>query len=75
MGVGSIVVAVGVEEDAEPSEVVLRAEHLSNLVRLLHVPDGHSVSEQGPCGAVDTEVDHQFPVPGHHWLKFSLFFH
>lgn len=42
-------ITVGVEEDGESLEVVLRAEHIAYYSRLLHIPQSESISEQISC--------------------------
>ncbi len=67
--VGSVVIGVGVEEDAEAAEVVLVAEHRPQDGTIGRIPDGHAVTEQVPSGACHLERRHQFPVTRIHRLK------
>lgn len=65
----SIVVAVGVKEDAESSEVVLATKHGANLALLLGVPEGKPIAEQVLPLTVHLKLDHNLPVVHTDWLQ------
>lgn len=64
----SVVVAVGVKEDAQSSEEVLATKHGANLALLLRVPEGKSIAKQVLPLTVDLELNHHLPVMHSDWL-------
>ena len=65
----SVVVAIGVKEYAQASEVVLATKYRASLPLLLGVPEGKAVSKQVFTLTVDLELNHHLPVVHTNWLQ------
>lgn len=63
MIVRSIVVAVGVHDDCQATEVVLAAKHFSLLHGFLHIPESKAIAKQVLPSAVNLEMYLHLPVP------------
>lgn len=65
----SVVVAVGVEEDAESSEVVLATKDGTDLALFLCVPEGKPITKQMLPLTMHLELNHNLPVVHTNWLQ------
>lgn len=65
----TVVVAIRVQYNGQPVEVVLASEHGAGLHAVPHVPDRETVSEEVLAAAVHLELHLQLPVAGVAWLK------
>ena len=65
----SVVIAVGVKEDAESSEVVLATKDRTDLALLLCVPEGKPIAKQVLPLTMHLELNHNLPVVHTNWLQ------
>lgn len=64
-----IVIAVGVQDDGQPGEVVLAAKDWPRLHALLGVPNGEAIAEELGALAMNLEAHMHLPVASHHGLE------